>query len=283
MKLLFKSHYTIVFIQVLVHAEPGFLDNYFAGEVSNCSGLSILNDGEMRIFLTGITDRVIMSDVRDHFCVDLGIENNNFSENFLVVCDKLLENLDQHNFFSSVQSRFHHDRNYILTMTDVVNNPDACDWSRLYGFYAFVGIVSLLCLLAALYVYIVIKEYATLHGKIVIANIITTILVHLFYLIVFNKQSRDPHDDGRVGVHMTVYDDTGCVALGYFGYLANLLMFSWMTIMCLDLTWTFYKGKVIQQMGQKKKVLLYFGAGNGIPVILTVFAGILQVRGRNGY
>ena len=268
-------------IQVLVHSEPGYLESYFAGEISNCSGLSILNDDEMGTFLTGITDRVFLSDVRNHFCVDLGIEIDNITKNFAVVCDKLLEKLDQHTFFSSVQTRFQHDRNYIFTVSDVLT-PDACDWSRLLGFYAFVGIVSLLCLLAALYVYIVIKEYATLHGKIVIANIISTVLVHIFYLIVFNKQSQDPHDDGRVGVHMTVHDNSGCVALGYFGYLANLLMFSWMTVMCLDLTWTFYMGKVIKG-GQKKKVRLYFCTGNGIPIIFTIFAGVLQVRGRKVY
>ena len=263
----------------MVHADPGFLESYLDGGVSNCSGLSILNDEEMGIFLLGITDRVFLSDVRDNFCVDLGIENNEITQNFVVVCDKLLETLDHHSFFSSVQTRFHHDhdRSYILTMTDVINNPDACDWSRLYTFYAFVGVVSLFCLLATLYVYIAIKEYVTIHGKIVLANIISTALVHLFYLIVFNKQSRDPHDDGRLGVHLTEHHDPGCVALGYFGYLANLLMFAWMTIMCLDLTWTFYKGRVIQQVGQKKKVLLYFGAGNGIPIIFTMFAGILQV------
>ena len=231
----------------------------------------------MGIFLAEITGREFLSGVRDHFCVDLGLEDSDITENFVVVCDKLLQNLDQHSFFSSVSSRFHHDRSWILTITDVINNPDACDWGRLYEFYAFVGILSLICLLAALYVYIVIKEIVTLHGKIVIANIITTVLVHIFYLVVFNRQSRDPHDDGRVGVHMTVSEDPGCVALGYYGYLANLLMFSWMTVMCLDLTWTFYQGRVIQG-GQKRKVLLYFCTGNGIPILFTIFAGILQVQ-----
>ena len=235
----------------------------------------------MEKFLTAITERVFLTDVRNHFCVDLGIDIDDISKNFAVVCDKLLENLDQQNFFSSVQTRFQHERDYIFMVSDVLT-PGACDWSRLYGFYAFVGIVSLICLLASLYVYIAIKEFATLHGKIVIANIISTVLVHIFYLIVFNKQSRDPRDDGRVGVHMTVYDNSGCVALGYFGSLANLLMFSWMTVMCLDLTWTFYMGKVIQG-GQKKKVRLYFCTGNGVPIIFTIFAGILQVRGRTNW
>ena len=100
----------------MVHAEPGFLESYLDGEVSNCSGLSILNDEEMGIFLTGITDTVFLSEVRDNFCVDLGIENNEVTKNFAVVCDKLLKALDHHSFFSSVQSRFQHDRSYILCL-----------------------------------------------------------------------------------------------------------------------------------------------------------------------
>ena len=274
----------------MVHVHPGFLDRYFDREITNCSLLSVLNDNELEIFLTGTGDRAFMSEVRDSFCVEVGIHSDNIEKNFAVVCDELAEDLDKNGFFSSVGTRFHHDQPHfrkhlmnddMMLITEVINNPDSCDWTRLYQFYAFVGVVSLLCLLAALYVYIAIKEYITLHGKIVIANIISTILVHVFYLIVFNKQFHVPHDDGRVGVHMTRtrYEDSNCVVLGYFGYLANLAMFSWMSVMCLDLTWTFYKGQIVQG-GQKRKLTLYFCAGNGVPLVFTILSGILQVIAR---
>ena len=64
---------------------------------------------------------------------------------------------------------------------------DGCDYSAWRVFHTVLGVTSLICLLVALYVYIAIKEYSSMTGKIVFVNIVTTALVMIWFIIVFNR------------------------------------------------------------------------------------------------
>ena len=64
---------------------------------------------------------------------------------------------------------------------------DGCDYSAWRVFHTVLGVTSLICLLVALYVYIAIKEYSSMTGKIVVVNIVTTALVMIWFIIVFNR------------------------------------------------------------------------------------------------
>ena len=75
-----------------------------------------------------------------------------------------------------------------LVFDDVAHVGDeGCDYSAWRVFHTVLGVTSLICLLVALYVYIAIKEYSSMTGKIVFVNIVTTALVMIWFIIVFNR------------------------------------------------------------------------------------------------
>ena len=73
-----------------------------------------------------------------------------------------------------------------------------------------------------------------------------------------------------------IIQDWGCIVLGYLGYLTNLSMFAWMTVMCVDMSWTFYKEQLYRGT-QTKKLFIYCVIGFGLPSLMTIFACICQV------
>ena len=146
------------------------------------------------------------------------------------------------------------------SIIETVNNDTLCDWSGLQAFYSFLGSVSLLSLMACLYVYIAIGEYRTVYGKLVMCNMVTTALVHVWFLCVYHGDILDT-----------------CMGLGYFGYYSNLSMFTWMTVMCYHLARTFYKSQ-IPTGAQNKKFLLYCCFGFGLPTIFSIGTGLCQVK-----
>ena len=129
--------------------------------------------------------------------------------------------------------------------------------------YSFLSVVSIICLLATAYVYIKVKETERIQGKIILANVVATIFVNLYFLIVYNF---DASNSSRVL----------CIVLGYFGYFASLTMFSWMSVMCFNLIKTLVKMSLSQ--GSKKQFIIYCAVGLGCPLLLSLTAGILQVR-----
>ena len=143
------------------------------------------------------------------------------------------------------------------------SEAEECEWEAMRNLYSFLSVVSITCLLATAYVYIKVKETERIQGKIILANVVATIFVNLYFLIVYNF---DASNGGRVS----------CIVLGYFGYFASLTMFSWMSVMCFNLVKTFIKLNLSQ--GSQKKFLIYFAFGIGFPLILSLTAGILQVR-----
>ena len=87
------------------------------------------------------------------------------------------------------------------------------------------GTVSCIFLLITFLVYIKLPEFNNLHGKIVLSNIVSILLVTLYLSLVY---------------HLPAFlTDLACQALGYLGYFFTISMFSWMTIMSFDLCWTF--------------------------------------------
>ena len=84
------------------------------------------------------------------------------------------------------------------------------------------GVVSLVSLLLIFLVYWYVPDFNTLHGSIVISNVVSITFVTLFLITVFNA---DLHG-------------LPCTIIGYFGYFSSISMFSWMTIMCFDLSYT---------------------------------------------
>ena len=90
--------------------------------------------------------------------------------------------------------------------------------------FTIFGVVSLISLSIVFIVYWVIPDFQTIHGKIVLNNVMSVSFVIAFLLIVF---------------HVNITSDTMCEIFGYFGYYSTISMFSWMTIMCFDLFKTF--------------------------------------------
>ena len=142
---------------------------------------------------------------------------------------------------------------------ELLSSP--CQWEALRNVYSVLGVVSLLCLLATLYVYIKIKETEKLQGKIIMANVVATLFVNLYFLVVYNERS--------IGW-------VPCMLLGYFGYFSNLVMFSWMSVMLYNLIRSFIKLS-FSSGSQKKKFLSYSSFALGLPLLLTLTAAILQV------
>ena len=140
---------------------------------------------------------------------------------------------------------------------------EECEWEVIRKIYSILCGVSIICLMITAYVYIKVKETERIQGKIILANVVATIFVNIYLLIVYNY---DASNSSRVL----------CIVLGYFGYFTSLTMFSWMSVMCFNLVKTFIKLNLSQ--GSQKKFLIYFAFGIGFPLILSLTAGILQVR-----
>ena len=103
-------------------------------------------------------------------------------------------------------------------------------------------------------VYLIIPDFKNLHGKIVLSNILAIAFFTFYMIFVLNIQENSL---------------LTCAVVGHFGYFASLSMFFWMTIMCIDLCWTFSKTELLNRRTEKIKFSLYSIVGWGIPVALT--------------
>ena len=157
--------------------------------------------------------------------------------------------------------------------------------------YTITGSISFLCLCFTLYVFIITKQYKPVRGKIILANIITTILVNIWFVFVINIRWIIDVLKLDIDINHSIeelkqehgaffYDHVGgdtwlCILGGYYGYLTILIMFAWMTVMCVDLFWTFFKSG---HEGYRNYRLVYYCLiGFGIPLIMTILAVIFQV------
>ena len=137
-----------------------------------------------------------------------------------------------------------------------------CQWDALKTVYALLGVLSLLCLLLTVYVYVRIKETERMQGKIILANVTATFFVNLYFLVVYKAKD---------------ISKGSCLLLGYFGYFSNLAMFSWMSVMCFNLVRSFVKLS-LHEGSQRRRLIFYSSFASGLPLLMTSFAAILQVR-----
>ena len=84
-----------------------------------------------------------------------------------------------------------------------------------------------------------------LHGKIVMCNVtsvlITTILLVLIYNVHKKPEDSLTEDSSEFLIFVPPYV---CSGLGYSLYIAGLSMFCWMSVMCIDLCWTFARATI---------------------------------------
>ena len=126
------------------------------------------------------------------------------------------------------------------------------------------GVVSLVSLCIVFLVYWVIPDFNNLHGKIVLGNVVSIFCVTSFLLTVFNFKL----DDKNL-----------CKFIGYFGYISSISMFSWMTIMCFDLSSTFIREEIPHPFNNKLRFVFYsiigWGSGLVLAMVLLLFEHFL--------
>ena len=128
--------------------------------------------------------------------------------------------------------------------------------------FTILGIISLVFLSITFIVYVSIPKLFNLHGKIVISNITSIFLVTIYILIVYN---------------VTFTTSIFCIVLGYFGYFVSIAMFGWMTIICLDLSWTFCRFTIPRRGSDFSKFLSFSIIAWGLAALLTAVVLCLDI------
>ena len=122
------------------------------------------------------------------------------------------------------------------------------------------GVVSLLSLLVIFIVYWFVPEFNSLHGRIVLSNVISIAFLTTFLITVFNAD----------------LNKFLCKIIGYFGYFSSISMFCWMTIMCIDLCSTFLREEFSPHSSRHIRFMSYSLVGWGSGIILALGIFILQ-------
>ena len=164
----------------------------------------------------------------------------------------------------------------VLVCTSAGNYTDkeifhnvSCESVDLRAVYTLFGTISMCCLLATLIVYLKLPTLKNLHGKIVINNIISILATTFLFLIILNRNPS--HQDSCDNL------DRGCAFIGYLLYYSSIVMFSWMSCMCFDLSWKFIRIRLPSQGSEKKKLWLYTACCWGLPFLFMIFAAICQL------
>ena len=124
------------------------------------------------------------------------------------------------------------------------------------------GSLSLISLVITFLVYWFVPGFNNLHGRIVLSNIVSIFFVTIFFLMTLQ--------------YKTNFYAIICTIVGFFGYFSSLSMFTWMTIMCFDLSWTFSRSTIPRSSTDKFKFRLYSCVGWTIPLLFTFIIGIFQ-------
>lgn len=125
------------------------------------------------------------------------------------------------------------------------------------------GAVSCIFLLITSLVYIKLPEFNNLHGKIVLSNIVSILVVTLYLSLVYHLPAQ--------------LSNIACQALGYLGYFFTMAMFSWMTIMSFDLCWTFRKPSPPGTARSCVRFVSYSCLGWGLSGLLTLLLLLLDL------
>ena len=144
-----------------------------------------------------------------------------------------------------------------------INDKSGCaDVAK--AIYTALGAVSILAIILLIIVYSTLPGMRNLHGKILMSCAFSTLLATLYLIIVYNYESSCT---------------LGCTVLGYFGLFSNLSMFSWMTIMCLNMVWTFKAMRAVDDIGSR--FFVFSAVGWGVPILFSLTTLILQVQTSN--
>ena len=123
------------------------------------------------------------------------------------------------------------------------------------------GVTSCVFLVITFLVYVSVPELNSLHGKIVISNVVSILFLTAYLVLVYH------------GSHTLA--PLQCKIFGYIGYFFALSMISWMTVMSLDLCWTFLRAQVPRRSSATIKFIIYSVAGWGLSLLLTL--GLVMV------
>ena len=118
------------------------------------------------------------------------------------------------------------------------------------------GVTSCVFLVITFLVYVSVPELNSLHGKIVISNVVSILFLTAYLVLVYHGSHTLPP------LH--------CKIFGYIGYFFALSMISWMTVMSLDLCWTFLRAQVPRRSSATIKFIIYSLAGWGLSLLLTL-------------
>ena len=178
---------------------PSFLSLYQSSSIPNCSDLYLLEPGEE---YTLLEDGQLHHPGYGHtqlYCVENSVNSTGHLTTIVLKCEEEPE--------------------------EEVDDSDCLQTNSVFHlFFTILGFISIVFLAITCIVYVSIPKLFNLHGKIVVSNVTSIFLVTTYILIVYN---------------INVTNHLSCVLLGYFGYFASISMFGWMTVICLDLCWTF--------------------------------------------
>ena len=106
--------------------------------------------------------------------------------------------------------------------------------------YTYLGLFSVIFLVITLFVYCTLPRLKNLHGKIVICNVTSILITTTLLILIYNVHRQS---EGGFSVNTSEFlifvPPLACSGLGYALYIAGLSMFCWMSVMCIDLCWTF--------------------------------------------
>jgi uncharacterized membrane protein len=134
--------------------------------------------------------------------------------------------------------------------------------------YTILGCVSLVFLCLTLFFYVTLPKLKNTQGKIVISSIFAIIFTTSILIVLYNSSV-----GGIQGEQLAfILSPTSCTALGYLLYFAGLTKFSWMSVLCFDLYWTFGKSNLqLQNEIGDNRFFYYSFVAYGIPLTMTAF------------
>ena len=124
---------------------------------------------------------------------------------------------------------------------------------RVRAAYTFCGLFSLVFLLITMFVYMTLPNLKNLHGKIVLSNVTSILFTTMLLVVIYNVRKNTPEKEEAKrndsveeteGEFLITVPAAVCLGLGYLLYYTGISMFCWMSVMCIDLCWTFARATI---------------------------------------
>jgi hypothetical protein len=148
--------------------------------------------------------------------------------------------------------------------------------------YTVSGLLSLVFLLLAIFLYVKLPDLDNFQGEITTIYLssifITTFLLTLSYNV--KLKGRDLADNFEQFIFVT---KNICAILGYSIYFSAIFMFCWMSVLSFDLFWSFsYTSIPLKNQSNKFKQICYYAFGFGTPTIMTASIILLDLVDKGG-